>query len=77
MIVGREDFVENYRANRPKYYDFTTAVEHLLKTILESRNIDVVNIESRTKSVESFEDKISREDKRYTDPLLKVTDLSA
>lgn len=72
-----KDWGERFRADRPKYYDFTKEVDDLLHKILAGNSIDYVNIEARTKSVGSFCEKISRDGKSYADPLRQITDLSA
>ena len=62
------------RRNRQKA--FTRDVESIVRRILVNANIAIINIESRTKSVESFKEKCTREDKNYTNPIDEITDLS-
>lgn len=66
---------EDYLAIRPNYEKFKSKLEDLLTELFNAANIDIVSIESRTKSIESFAEKIKRKDKNYNDPLKEITDL--
>jgi putative GTP pyrophosphokinase len=68
--------VEQYEAIRPQYQTFTSKMHRLLEELIVSSGVDIVTIESRTKTVESFQGKIERDDKDYADPLKEITDLS-
>lgn len=68
--------VEKYKKVQPVYYSFTKKLHMLLGELFDSKGIDLVIMESRAKTVESFKGKIEREDKDYTDPLNEITDLS-
>lgn len=70
------DYKEKYRILRPKHEEFTSKVHSLIKELLNDNDIKTQNIECRTKTVESFLEKIDREGKSYTDPLNEMTDLS-
>ncbi|MFJ8470422.1 GTP pyrophosphokinase family protein [Kitasatospora sp. NPDC094011] len=65
------------------YEEFSRGVESILKTCLENAEISIHSIESRAKSLDSFErkaGKASRENPsapKYARPLFEVTDLSA
>lgn len=71
-----EQLVTQYVLTRPLYEEFTKKLVELLKVLLKVRNIDIHLIESRTKDVESFREKVSRASKRYINPLEEVTDLA-
>jgi putative GTP pyrophosphokinase len=53
----------------------TTRVRALVEQLLDGAGIRYHAIESRTKTVESFQEKISRPDKNYSDPLAQISDL--
>lgn len=72
----RPDFGQQYASIRGKQKAFTREIDSVIRRVLKTNGIDVVNIESRTKSIKSFEEKCSREDKGYFDPLEEVTDLT-
>ncbi|MGB9937225.1 MAG: GTP pyrophosphokinase [Methanobacterium sp.] len=59
----------------PKYKNFTVKLETLLKDFLDQEKINFF-IESRTKTVESFKEKINRPYKNYKSPLNEITDLT-
>ena len=68
--------VRKYENSRAGYERHTEVVKSLIETLLREEGIRAV-LESRTKTVESFQAKIGRSDKVYSDPLAEVTDLSA
>lgn len=72
-----DSVVNDYQKLRPKYEAFVEVLLVLLDRLLGSHNIDVVALEGRTKTIESFQDKATREDKAYDDPLKEITDLAA
>ena len=65
-----------YAGKRSLYENFTTKLHELIGDLLGMADIDVAQIEYRTKTVESFTEKMQRQGKDYDDPLLQVTDLS-
>jgi len=69
------DYEVEYQSIQPLYEKLTRKLQDLLITLLESQGIKA-NIESRTKDVVSFGNKINRPGKAYTDPLRQITDLS-
>jgi putative GTP pyrophosphokinase len=71
-----EEWGATYRQNIGTWEDFTARLERLIRDLLEREGIEVVQIESRTKSVESFIGKLKRKDTKYDDPLSQVTDLA-
>lgn len=77
--VGDDDITDwgnVYRARRPLHEEFTVELHRLLERILLSRDLDVSQIQQRTKTVESFLEKLERRNHKYSDPLKQVTDLS-
>lgn len=71
-----QDFRAEYAALRGKQKAFTREIDAVIRRVISAKNIDVVNIECRTKSVKSFVEKCEREDKDYFDPLTQMTDLT-
>lgn len=62
-----------YRETRPRFDQLARTVEGLLQGLLLGRVIDYLAVTSRTKTVESFVEKLRR--KSYIDPRKEVTDL--
>jgi putative GTP pyrophosphokinase len=71
-----KEWGEEFSRERGQYVAFTQALERLLAELLESGHIDAAQLETRTKTVESFSDKITRKKDKYADPLSEITDLS-
>ncbi|MGM4918293.1 GTP pyrophosphokinase [Tardiphaga sp. 813_E8_N1_3] len=67
--------VEKYQSARPVYEGYALKLKMLLHDILESKNIKYQVIEARAKDVQSFQEKISRPGKSYSQPLKEITDL--
>ena len=67
--------IEEYTSIRPAYDRFRSKLTELITELIESSDADMASIESRTKSIESFEEKINRYGKNYKNPLEEVTDL--
>lgn len=67
--------VAHYQALYPAYAEFSQRLASLLQTLLESDNIACL-LEWRAKAPEHFAEKISRPGKRYSNPLIDVTDLA-
>ena len=63
-----------YKGRYATYQKFTDKLQNLIRDLLQKHNIDA-QIESRTKSIESFVEKIQREGKNYHSPLEEITDL--
>lgn len=76
-IVDAEDLNKSFRDLRPQYEAFTESLERLIKTLISNQEIDFFQIEKRTKTEESFSEKIQREEKqnKYSS-LSDLTDLS-
>lgn len=67
--------VEQFAQRRHEYLRFTSKLEMLIRDLLAAERIDFHLLESRTKDVTSFRDKVARTSKAYRDPLSEVTDL--
>lgn len=72
-----ENWREDYRDYRPIYLEFTWKMRQLVEDILKSNSIEPAQVESRTKSMESFIEKARRDGKRYENPVKDMTDLTA
>lgn len=57
------------------YQAFTSKLRNLITELLRNSHIEVAQVESRTKSVDSFIGKIQREEKDFPNPLEGITDL--
>jgi putative GTP pyrophosphokinase len=64
-----------YRAVRATYESMTVRLRVLITDLISDAGIDVIQIEARTKSTESFAEKISRKGRKYENPLVDMTDL--
>lgn len=72
-----DDLKTRYQALRPQYEAFTTSLHGLIASLLQARQIEYFSIEPRTKSQESFDEKIQREDKEEKyDSVEGITDLT-
>jgi putative GTP pyrophosphokinase len=69
--------IGEYVLQRPSYEAFTGALAQLLRNLLSASDIEILAIESRTKTSESFSDKVRSDDKvgKY-DNLQDITDLT-
>jgi len=70
-----EQFIQEYSTDRPNYEIFRLKLAELLTALIEDAGIDIVSIESRTKTIQSFKEKIQRPEKNYSNPLDQITDL--
>jgi putative GTP pyrophosphokinase len=70
-----EEWGVEYSAIRGAHLDCTEAFERLLSQLLDSSRIEVAQLEARTKTVQSFTEKIERKKEKYVNPLQEVTDL--
>lgn len=64
-----------YARRRHRHAQFTEELERLLRKLLATQGVRAT-LESRTKSVVSFEQKIARPGKAYSNPLAEISDLS-
>jgi ppGpp synthetase/RelA/SpoT-type nucleotidyltranferase len=71
-----EHWGEKYRDERPLHERFTVKLHDLLANLLEQNGIDVIQIDSRTKTVDSFIEKLRQKGRKYADPLADITDLT-
>lgn len=71
------EWEERYRGARPGFEDFCGETRRLVERLLADGAIDVAQIESRTKTVDSFAEKVRRKSGKYADPLAEMTDLAA
>lgn len=74
--VSIDDWCFQYEKVRPDYLRFTSKIQSLVEDLLQARGIGFHVIESRTKEISSFREKITRTSKSYSDPLTELTDLS-
>ncbi len=70
-----ENELKEYKNKIDEYEGLTNEVERLLKSFLKDDKINYHLIESRTKTLVSFEDKIKRKGNKYEDPLNDITDI--
>jgi putative GTP pyrophosphokinase len=77
LAATPEEWGERYAERRGAYDDLRVEIIRLLDRLLADEAIDVEQMESRTKSVESFVEKIHRKNEKYGDPVAEVTDLAA
>jgi ppGpp synthetase/RelA/SpoT-type nucleotidyltranferase len=68
------DVIEAYKKALPQYEKATVKNSELLAELITANKIIFTN-ESRTKSPESLQEKITRPGKNYKDPLTEVSDL--
>ncbi|MFI5330691.1 MAG: GTP pyrophosphokinase family protein [Desulfobaccales bacterium] len=68
-----EDWGREYKEKYFIYEAFTKKLNGLFHELLQG--VDFFQIESRTKKVGSFTDKIQREGKNYSNPIEEITDL--
>ncbi len=69
-----EKYVEEYKSIIPEYELFIAGMKNLVSQLVKKE--DVVTIEARVKTADSFKEKIEREGKNYQDPLKQITDLA-
>lgn len=69
--------VEKYKSIHSHLDEYRIQIYGLMGKLLNLPEINIDRIESRTKSIDSFKEKITRVGKNYTNPLLEITDLIA
>jgi ppGpp synthetase/RelA/SpoT-type nucleotidyltranferase len=67
---------ERYRQRLPRQQEFTAEMLRLIGSLLREEDIDVVQLEARTKTVDSLLEKVRRKTEKYADPLDQITDLT-
>ncbi len=70
-----EEWAAEYGKRRGNYEEFARRLEALVVDLLASENIDVIQVESRAKTVASFAEKIRRKSRVEANPFDTVTDL--
>jgi putative GTP pyrophosphokinase len=70
-----EEWGHAFSRVRGHHTAFMGELERLLKHILDEGGVEIAQLEARTKSVESFSDKIVRKNDKYPEPLSDITDL--
>lgn len=75
-VAHIEKSVAEYTAVRATYEDFSGKLKGLIEALLDQSNIQFQVVEHRTKTVESFREKITRANKNYSDPLREIKDLA-
>ena len=70
-----QEWGEAFSRVRSIHADFTEALARLVRQMLDQEDIELAQLESRTKSAESLSEKIARKGSKYPDPLKEVTDL--
>lgn len=70
-----ENRIQEFEKIKGRYDSFRLKLEPLLKELLYSHNIDFHIVESRTKSVDSYSQKINTHSKKYSDPLKEIPDI--
>lgn len=68
--------IEEYSRKRPLYEQLTSKVNLLINDLLRLNSIKVHSVESRTKEVQNFRDKLMLKSAQYKNPLSEITDLS-
>lgn len=71
-----EKQIEKYQIVKPLYEDYNEKIKVLIKSLIDENNIKYQLIESRTKSIASFREKVIRKDNKYSNPLEEITDLA-
>src|SRR5690349_19722831 len=71
-----EEYVRQYSDLRPRFEKFTEKLHKLFLELMEQGKVEFGHIESRTKSIESFSEKIVRPGKSYENPLQEISDLT-
>jgi putative GTP pyrophosphokinase len=75
VTTSTEQWADKYRDGRPRYEWLANRFQDLLTQLLKNEGLDVVQITSRAKTVDSFLSKLKRKNK-YAEPLEEVTDLA-
>lgn len=74
--MNEQKELEIYSAQLPLISSFTDRLKELISELLQRNRIKVHLIEARTKSIESFGEKIRRPGKSYRSPIDELPDLS-
>ena len=71
-----DEWADVYRDEMATHEAFSRRIERLIEELLREKRLDYVQVESRTKSVESFVAKLARRPGKYLDPLKDMHDLA-
>jgi ppGpp synthetase/RelA/SpoT-type nucleotidyltranferase len=72
--VTNPAIIRQFLAARPAYERLCSEAQYIVENLVDKNGIQVAHISARTKSLESFLEKVSR--KLYSDPFAEVTDLA-
>jgi len=72
--TGADEWARIYESKLATYEEFTSKLQDLIAELVRKQDIELAQIEGRTKSVDSFLRKITREYKEYHNPLAKIAD---
>ncbi|WP_066759365.1 GTP pyrophosphokinase [Crocinitomix algicola] len=73
--MTREELFQEYKDKRPFYERFTNKLSELIEELIRANKIDYHLIDSRTKEIKNFQEKIIRKQDKYNS-LEEITDLS-
>jgi putative GTP pyrophosphokinase len=73
--LSPEEWGDRYRLLRPTAEACTGQMRRLVDDLLETAQVEVAQVENRTKGVSNFVDKIYRKNEKYNDPLTEITDV--
>jgi putative GTP pyrophosphokinase len=73
--ISPEEWGNRYRNIRGTCEALTGRLRTLVVDLLAEANLEVIQIEARTKALDSFTEKISRKRAKYKNPLHEITDL--
>lgn len=71
-----EEWKDLYIREHSLYQGFTERLEHLVQDLLEQVGIELFHVESRTKSIERFVQRIANPSASFRDPVNEMYDLS-
>jgi ppGpp synthetase/RelA/SpoT-type nucleotidyltranferase len=71
-----EQWASDYAQRRHVFQGYASRLERLIGELLEEQDLDLVQIESRAKDVDSFVDKLKRRPGKYSDPIQEMRDLA-
>lgn len=70
-----EEWGVAYEERYVTYQGFTKRLETLIRELFNKHSIEIAQMESRTKDIDRFIEKIQRKGEKYQNPLVEVTDL--
>jgi putative GTP pyrophosphokinase len=63
MTLYADKLADEFRSKRRDYQAFTADLHDLLEKLINQNGLSVVNIEKRTKDIDSFKEKVDRPEK--------------